>query len=100
LPLLKNRGKQGHRGVEDTTAVQFDDDKDEQGAKQQVVDNGEVTSPDVLGVVLQEGAPGLTAGRRWPELVQVLLNGAFADLEAQHPECVPHPTTGFPAPSV
>ena len=80
--------------------MQFDYDKDEQGAKQQVVDNGEVTSPDVLSVVLQKGAPGLTAGRRWLELVQILLDGAFADLLTQHPECVPHPTAGFPGPSV
>ena len=70
-------------GVEDTTGVQFDDDKDEDRAKEQVVDHGEVTGPDVLGVVLQEGAPGLTAGGRWPELVQVLLDGAFADVDPE-----------------
>ena len=33
-------GGAGHRSVDDTPGVQFDDDKDEEGAKQQVVDSG------------------------------------------------------------
>ncbi len=56
-------GGAGHRGVDDTPGVQLDDDEDEEGAKQQVADDGEVTGPNVPSVVLQEGAPGLTAGR-------------------------------------
>ena len=44
----------GHGSVEDTTGVQFNDDKDENRTKQQVVDGGEVTSPDVVSVVLEE----------------------------------------------
>ena len=31
----------------------------------------------------QKGAPGLTATGRWLELVQILLDGAFADLDPQ-----------------
>jgi hypothetical protein len=57
--------------------------KDEERAEQQVVDDGEVTGPHVPGVVLQEGGPGLTAGRGWPEPVEVFLNGALADLDAE-----------------
>jgi hypothetical protein len=69
--------------VEDTTGVEFDDDKDKDGAKDQVVDNREITGPDILSVVLQEGAPGLAAGGGRSELVQVLLDGAFADVDPQ-----------------
>ena len=66
--------------MDDTTSMQFDDDKDEDRAKQQVVDGGEVTGPDVLGVVLEEGFPGLAAGGGRSELVEVFLDGTFADL--------------------
>ena len=47
------------------------------------MDDGEVTGPDVLGLVLQEDAPGLTTGRGWPELVEVFLNGTFTDVDAE-----------------
>ena len=83
-------GGASHRGVDDTTGVQFDDDKDEEGTKQQVVDDGEITSPNVLGLVLQESAPGLIAGRGWPELVEVFLNGAFADLNTEFEQFTPN----------
>ena len=72
-------GSAGYRDVNDATSVQFDDDKDEDWAKQQVVDGGEVTGPDVLGVVFQESTPGLTAGGGWSELVDVFMDGTFAD---------------------
>ena len=42
--------------------MQFDDDKDENGTKEQIVNYSEVTGPDMLGVVLEESAPGLAAG--------------------------------------
>jgi len=69
--------------VEDTTDVQFDDDKDENGAKQQIVNHGEATGPDVLDVVLEEGFPGLVSNRVWSELIQIFLDGAFADVDAE-----------------
>jgi hypothetical protein len=61
-------GGVGHCGVEDTTGVQLDDDKDENGTKEQVVDHSEVTGPDVVSVVLEEGFPGLVSGGGWSEL--------------------------------
>ena len=69
--------------MDDTTSMQFDDDKDEDRAKPHVVDHSEVTRPYVLSVVLEEGAPRLAAGRDWSRLVQVSLNGAFTDLETK-----------------
>jgi len=83
--------------VNDTPGVQFDDDEDEEGTKQQVVDDGEITSPDVLGLVLQESTPGLIAGRGWPELVEVFLNGAFADLNTEFEQFTPN-AFGAPQP--
>jgi hypothetical protein len=38
-------GDVGDGGVENTTGVQFDDDKDENGTKEQIVDHGEITGP-------------------------------------------------------
>ena len=74
-------GRSGDGGMHDATGVQFDDHKDVQGAKEQIVDNSEVTSPDVGCVVLQEGAPGLTIFP--PCDGHVLLDRALADLDAQ-----------------
>ena len=76
--------------MENTTGVQFDDDKDEEGAKHQVMDNGEIISSDVQGVVLQEGFPGLVSGRSWSELVEVLLDGAFADVDTRFEQFTPN----------
>jgi hypothetical protein len=50
--------------VKDTTSVQFDDDKDENGTKEQIVNYSEVTGPDMLGVVLEESACP-RSGCRW-----------------------------------
>ncbi len=76
-------GGASYSGVDNTAGVEFDDDKDVDGSEQQVVDDGEVTGPDVVGVVFQESMPVLTAGGGWTELVEVLLDGAFADLKAK-----------------
>ena len=82
-------GGVGDGGVEDTTRVQLDNDKDENGMKEQIVDHSEVTGPDVLGVVLEEGFPGLVAGGGWSEFVEVFLNGAFTDVETEFEQFAP-----------
>lgn len=74
-------GRSGDGGMHDATGLQFDDHKDVQWTEEQIVNNSEVTSPDVPGVVLQEGAPGLTSFL--PCDGHVLLDRALADLDPQ-----------------
>ena len=49
-----------HRNVDDPARVQFDDNENVDGSEEQIVGRGEVTTPDLPGVVLQESGPGLT----------------------------------------
>ena len=77
-------GGAGNSGDNDDAAgVEFDDDKDVDGSEQEIMHHSEVTGPDVVGVVFQESTPGLTGGGGWSELVEVFLDGAFADLKAK-----------------
>lgn len=46
--------------MHNATGIQLNDHKYVQRSKEQVVDNSEITSPDVAGVILQEDTPGLT----------------------------------------
>ena len=57
-PAISGRGSDG--SMNHATRLQFYDDKDVQWTKEQVKDDGEITSPDVASVILQEGGPCLT----------------------------------------
>ncbi len=46
--------------MHDTAAGMFDDDKDEECAEHDVGHLGEITGPDVRGMILQKSGPGLT----------------------------------------
>ncbi len=50
------------------------DDKGIEGLEKDAVDNREITSPDFVGMVLQESEPVLTA-RFFSDLLDVLLDG-------------------------
>jgi hypothetical protein len=66
--------------------VQFDDEEGKQGAKEEVGDLQEITGPHILRMVVQESGsvlPSLSWGASMPH---VLLNGAFADADAQFEE--------------
>jgi hypothetical protein len=51
--------------------------------KKREVDWEKVASPDVFGMVLQEGGPGLSSRPGGTHGSHVLLNGAFAHVNAQ-----------------
>jgi hypothetical protein len=74
----------GDSGMQDASGLEFDDEEDEQGAEEQVVDDGEVAGPDAGGLVLEERAPGRTVlcGMS-PYYSHVLLDGALADLDGE-----------------
>lgn len=67
--------------MHDAACFQFYEDEDVQRAKEQSMNDSEIAGPDVLGVVLQEGGPGLTRGSTI--FGQILLNRPLADLDPQ-----------------
>ena len=71
--------KLGDGSVYNFAALKLNEHKYVQGLKEQVVNNSEITSPDLTGMVLQEGFPSLACF--FLLLEHVLLNGAFADLD-------------------
>jgi hypothetical protein len=67
--------------VQDATGFHLDKYKDEDWSEEQVIDHREVTSPDLSGVVLEKGRPGLV--QLLSVLGSVTLDGTFADLDTQ-----------------
>jgi hypothetical protein len=63
--------------------VQFDDEKGEQRAKEEVCDLQEVTRPHIFRMVLQEGGPGLSSPPWCASMPHIFLNGSFRDVHAQ-----------------
>ena len=51
------------------------------GPEEEIMDDGEVTSPDISGMIPEKCCPGLV--RLFPLLGQVPLDGAFADFDPQ-----------------
>jgi hypothetical protein len=66
----------GYRGMDDKSCFQFQDHKDEEMTKQQVIHHSEIASPDVASIVLEENRPGLT--RRVLSLGKISLDCALA----------------------
>jgi hypothetical protein len=86
--------------VYDAAGLEFDDDKDEESAEQGIVGLKEVASPDLMGVIAQEGCPSLL-GRQWSaDAVDVLLDGCSADPQTEFEQfaldasCAPAPVLG------
>ena len=73
----------GHTEMHQATGIQLDDNEDEEGAEEEVIGLQEVNGPDVLGVVAQKRRPGLFAGQRTPDWVDVRLDGALGHRDAQ-----------------
>ena len=69
--------------MHDSAGTQLDDDEDEHGAKEEIVGLEEVTGPDLAGVVAQKSRPVLARRTSPSHLLNVLLNRAFADSDAQ-----------------
>ena len=80
-PLV--RGRAGDPGVQHTPGVQLDDYESEDGSKEQVVGLDEVASPGLVGVVVQEGGPVLSAATGRLDPTHMLLDSSLADPDAQ-----------------
>ena len=74
----------GDSGMQDATGLEFDDEEDEEGTEEEVMDDSEVAGPDASGLVLEEGAPGRAVlCRMWADFAHVLLDGALANLDGE-----------------
>jgi hypothetical protein len=71
-------GGTGHGRMHDSPSLPFDDHKDVPRPEEKVVNDGQVTSPNVTGVILQESGPGLA--RVSTHLGHVPLYRPLADL--------------------
>ena len=56
-PLVS--GVSGDAGMYDATSMQLHDNEDVNGPEEQIMNHGEITSPDILEMVLDESGPGL-----------------------------------------
>ena len=74
-------GDEGDRSVKNPAGMQLNNNEDVGGAEEEIMDDGEVTGPDLSGVILEKSRPGLV--RFFPFLGHIPLDGAFADFECQ-----------------
>jgi hypothetical protein len=72
----------GDAGMNDTPSMQLHDHEDVNGPEEQIMNHGEITSPDILEMVLDESGPGLA---RFLVAIfgDILLDGALADSDPQ-----------------
>jgi hypothetical protein len=61
----------------------LNDNENKERSEEEVVGLDKVAGPDMGNMVLQECRPGLTGRRRIVTPIHVLLNGSFADADAQ-----------------
>ena len=69
--------------MDDSPRLQIENEESKQRAKEEICHLQEVTRPDVFGMIPQECGPGLSCLSRCARMFHVLLNGAFADANAQ-----------------
>ena len=72
--------------MHNAAGLEFDDDKDEEGTKEGIIGLKEVAGPDLVGMVPQEGGPGL-GGCPWTaSQTDVLEDGSRANRNAEFEE--------------
>ena len=73
-------GRSCDADVDHFARVQFDDEEGEQRTEEKICDWEKVARPDLLGMSVQEGLPGLSSWSCGAHGSHVLLNGALADM--------------------
>src|ERR1039458_8507079 len=79
-PFLRGIPRGG--GVDHSSRPKMDDEECVDLAEEDVIGLHKVTRPGLVGVILQERRPGLSATAR-ADRAHIFLHGAFADLDAQ-----------------
>ncbi len=69
--------------VDHSARLQFENEEGKQRAKEEIRDGKKVAGPDLFGMIVQEGGPVLSSSSRCASRPHVLLNGAFADVNAK-----------------
>ena len=77
------RGRACHTDVDHFARVQFDDEEGEERTEEKVSHGKKVARPDLLGMSVNERPPGLSMWSCGAHSSHVLLNGAFANPNAQ-----------------
>ncbi len=72
-----------HADMDHFARLQFDNEAGDQRTEEEPCDWKKVAGPDVFGMMVQEGGPVLTSSLRCASMPHVLLNGAFANVNAQ-----------------
>ena len=73
----------GHSDMHNFARAELDDDEGKERPKAEVRDLEKVASPDLGGMVVQEGSPGLTCPLRLSSVPYVLLDGPLTHPDAQ-----------------
>jgi hypothetical protein len=83
--LLSNpsiRWMTGHAQMDNASRTEFDDDKDEKGAKEDIGDLNEITCPEGIGMMTQKRFPSLAQRTIRTEPTQLFEHRAFPHLPA------------------
>jgi hypothetical protein len=95
LPQLLRRPSVGGRScdahVDHSPRVEFDDEEGEERTEEKLSHWQEVAGPDLLGMAVNERPPRLSLWSCATDLPHVLLNGAFAHVNAQLQEFTTNP---------
>jgi hypothetical protein len=79
--------------MKNPASVQLNNNEDVGGPEEEIMDHGEVTGPNLSGVIPEKSRPGLV--RLFPFLGHIPLNGAFADFEAVICKNLIHSALGY-----
>jgi hypothetical protein len=73
--------------MQNSASVQLNNNEDIGWPEEEIMDDGEVTSPNISSVVLEKSCPGLA--RIFPFLGQVALDRTFADFDPKFEQLPP-----------
>jgi hypothetical protein len=79
----------GHGDMDDISAPQLDDKEGKERTEEEICDEHEVARPDLMRVVVQEGAPALRS-RTCRLVAHVLLHGTFRNVHPQSEQLSPN----------
>ena len=72
----------GDGKMHDLPRLVGDDHEDVEGTKEQVMDDGEITGPHLMSMILEKGCPSLPRPP-FPHLIDVLLDRRLPQFDAQ-----------------
>jgi hypothetical protein len=80
----------GNAQMDNASRTEFDDDKDEKRAKEDIGDMSEITCPDGICMITQKRFPSLARRTNRAEMAQIFEHRAFPNPPAQFPQLTPN----------